>query len=32
MTADEWQTADKEVAIKISTQTLDGAPQAAKGP
>ncbi len=31
MTADPWQTADKEVSINISTQTLDSAPQAAKG-
>ena len=31
MAANDWQTADKEVAINISTQTLDAAPQAAKG-
>ena len=31
MTAEEWQTADKEVSLTIHTQTLDDAPQAAKG-
>ncbi len=31
MTADDWQTAGTDVAISISTQTLDNAPQAAKG-
>jgi len=31
LTAAPWQVADKEVAVSINTQSLDGAPQAAKG-
>ena len=31
MTADEWLTVDKDVEVKISTQTLDGEGQAAEG-
>ncbi|MHB0957911.1 MAG: alpha-2-macroglobulin family protein [Pirellulaceae bacterium] len=31
MTAEDWQVTDKEVAITVTTQSLDGEPQAAKG-
>lgn len=31
VSADEWQTEQKPVELKVSTQTLDGDPQAAKG-
>ncbi len=31
MTADDWQTAEQEVKIRVATQSPDGAPRAAKG-
>jgi hypothetical protein len=31
LSADDWQTADKAVELKIETKTLDGEPQAAEG-
>jgi hypothetical protein len=31
VSADDWQTEDKAVALSISTQTLDGEPQVAEG-
>ncbi len=31
MAADDWQTAQQEVKLRVSTQSLDAAPRAAKG-
>lgn len=31
MSADEWLTVEKDVEVKVSTETLDGEPQAAEG-